>query len=565
MLPPPAFGTGGEPPAKKLKGDGGKGVNPAPQSKAASAMGAQQASWGSLPTPPTGARGKAMAPTGPGMPQPFVPVKAPGPGLGFPPSPASSSTASAFTQLLQQSEAQFNAFIGGANQGMMPPDGGNAQAGSGVNNMAAQLLRDEDAIRQAQEDAQQHEAYRQQQEEMRKLQEEERKLEIERLRLETERRKELEEEEAKLIQAELEGFVGVLEIKGKAAQELAEPLTAVAKDAKPGQPLAGMDDAQIIAVADSFEIARLAAAEALKECTKFTAGKHKKLAGHKEQTKKIAAELISRVSKIDRELQGTNAKVSLQKKQAEQRKLAAERKEAARKEAERLDALFKKHDANGDGKLEADDIIALCKEEYDFVLEGDRLESLKNGVVYKADSGVTLAKYGQLRTFLGVARSEILAKRRAEERIRAQKVAKGQIENIKKNFGSVTECIAGIEVEVAKAERAGIPLNSFKMRGLPPNAEAILDAVDTAIEAARDYMAVAKEQVEQLAGPDAKLEVEAQNVLNKTALGVSHRMKQFEARLERVGGLAKTGRGKLELQQRKEALLRAASELEAAQ
>merc|ERR1712032_423779 len=119
--------------------------------------------------------------------------------------------------------------------------------------------------------------------------------------------------------------------------------------------------------------------------------------------------------------------------------------------------------------------------------------------------------------------------------------------------------MSGIEAEVTKAEHKALPLVALQRTraAVPPNIEATLDIVETAIDAARDFLAVAQEQLDKL--KDTGLETEAQRMMQQQTQSITLRMKHFESRLTRTAQVTKATRDKVLLQQKKEALLREAA------
>lgn len=158
----------------------------------------------------------------------------------------------------------------------------------------------------------------------------------------------------------------------------------------------------------------------------------------------------------------------------------------------------------------------------------------------------------------------MLSKQRKEEAERKRVIAAGQIEVVKKKAAAVNECMAGIEAEVSKAEQKAVPLGAIRGRApIPANIEVTISDVDTAIDAARDFLAAAQEQVDKIGGETgASLESEAQKVLVQTSQQINLKLKHFENRVTRAASVAKAAREKVELQQRKEALLREATAMQ---
>jgi len=327
-----------------------------------------------------------------------------------------------------------------------------------------------------------------------------------------------------------------------------------------------MKDEEIVHCAEEFEKAKLPALAAMRACHTFMAGKHRLLMGATEPTKKAASEFIQRVGKLERSLAANAAKISAAKGPAKQRIEAEVRRKAAIEEAKRQEAIFKKFDSNGDGLLSMEDIIALCKVEYDFDLEAVKQQSIKTSECFRPQSGVSLARFAQLRTIIGIARNEAMAKRRREEEIERKKRADQQCRDTEASAKTLAECMTGIEAEVRKAEVKCGPLVALSGPRTPPFAVAVVETalgeVDTAVAAARDFIAAAQEQLQAMNAPGGKpLEPEAQRLASKHNQLIGLRLKGFETRLARPDSFSKTARQKVELQQRKEALLREASEM----
>lgn len=411
----------------------------------------------------------------------------------------------------------------------------------------ARKREEEENRRREDELRKENEELKRQEMELKCLQEEQRKRE------EDQRNEEMEAT-AKLLHVELGELVDIAESQGNKAMEIAERIYDESNRKS-------MIDSDIIAVADEFENLRVSTLAALKSCSTFMGGKHRLLVGITETTKRAASEFIARIGKTERGLTVANSKVKAARAAAQQRRDQEARRQAAIKEAQRQEELFKQYDSDGDGKLSADDIIALCAEEYSFELSEERLQGIKRSEAYKNTDGVPFPKFSQLRTLIGIARGEVLAKERKAEAERRKQLAAEQCIVVKKNAATVNECMAGIEAEVSKAEQKAGPLALVRTRtSFPATLDSAIHDVDVAIEAARDFLAAAQEQLQCLGGDkDIALEAEA---VKKAALytqQINVRLRAFEARLARAAALAKTARERIELHQRKEALLREAN------
>jgi len=212
------------------------------------------------------------------------------------------------------------------------------------------------------------------------------------------------------------------------------------------------------------------------------------------------------------------------------------------------------------------DIILLCREEYDFELQPARLSAIKKSECYKHKDGVEYEKFAMLRKLIDIAKAEILARQRQEELAKRKKNAVAQMAVIDKNFKTASEFLPGIDGEVVKAERRSLPLNMVLTRKifLANDVEAAISEVDTATEAARDFIAAVQEQMQNLGAVVAKkepLEAEAQALIARHQKLVGFKLTAWHTRLAKAEGVSKALKGKIELQQRKEALMRQANAL----
>jgi len=408
-----------------------------------------------------------------------------------------------------------------------------------------QKRKNEEEIRKREEDL------RQQAEEMRKQQEEIR-------RLEEENRIEEAETQAKLMHIELERLV-------EAAERECERAAAIAESIVSEQARKTLRDEDIIRVAAEFDTGRATAQAALKVCSTFTAGRHRQLMGAREETKKAASEFIQRIGKADRGLSMTAGRVNAARNPAKQRIEAEARRKAALEEAKRQEEMFKRFDSNHDGRLSLDDIIALCKGEYHFDLQPERIEAIKKSDAFKPD-GVPFSKFAVLRTMIGIALGEAQAKKRKEEALARKLRSERQCAQVEQDAKMIHECIGGIETEVRKAEMKAGPLMAYtapKSNIAWAAVEAAAGDVDIAIGAAKDFIAAAKEKLQAMVGDAAQpeLEAEAQRLAARHSQLVGVKLQRIEARLARPESLLAAARQKIELQQRKDALLRQASEM----
>merc|ERR1712048_1129028 len=91
-----------------------------------------------------------------------------------------------------------------------------------------------------------------------------------------------------------------------------------------------------------------------------------------------ASKLLKKMNDLKRDFEGTNGKVKVRKDAAQERKDKEMRIEAARKAKEKEEKTFKHYDADGDGMLNGDEIVAYAKGEYDIDLTPEKVEFILN-------------------------------------------------------------------------------------------------------------------------------------------------------------------------------------------
>jgi len=393
---------------------------------------------------------------------------------------------------------------------------------------------------------QQAESLRRQQAELRKLEEE--------------AKREAVEAEALQFQADLSDMLVAAERENEAMSKAVEPILDDAKR----RLLA--DEALVKAFVEDFEPLRSKLTDTLKDINAFMTGKHKAISGLNEECRKTAASLMQRISRLERGLSNAVGRASAHRLAALGRLEAEAKRQATIAEAKRQEDLFKKYDSDDDGLLLEHDIILLCREEYDFELQPARLSAIKKSECYKHKDGVEYEKFAMLRKLIDIAKAEVLARQRQEEMAKRKKNAVAQMAVIDKNFKTASEFLPGIDGEVVKAERRSLPLNMVLTRKifLANDVEAAISEVDTATEAARDFIAAVQEQMQNLGAEVAKkepLEAEAQALIARHQKLVGFKLTAWHTRLAKAEGVSKALKGKIELQQRKEALMRQANAL----
>jgi len=363
--------------------------------------------------------------------------------------------------------------------------------------------------------------------------------------------------QAKALQVDLQLQLGAADSEVAGLKDLQASVEAAgqkaAADASSGPEAGGGDlDEDVVRLASDFETLGARAFKAVAGCSSIFDGKLQVIRGPTEELKNAAAELLRSHYKLKVAVDDSLQKVKALKAVSAQRIDREAKKLAAKKEAERQEALFKHYDTDGDGKLGAEEIKAYVAGEYKFVLAEDKLKL----ILSSCPEGVSWEKFPQLRSQVKVAWSEVLAKQR-KERGAAQSVV------IKKRAAETQSALAGVETEVAKAEVAVRFLGPLISR-----AAHVLDMLtdrteeaEAAIDAAKDFLAAAKEEAGYLTkatNGKEELETEAKQLGAVEAKKLGFKLVSLETRLNQAMSVTKVARSKVDFQQKKAELLRQA-------
>jgi len=365
-----------------------------------------------------------------------------------------------------------------------------------------------------------------------------------------------EEIAAKTLQVELESLLIAAETEAETMKEMQAAVDSAAAtattEAKSGPEAGGGEaDQELLRLCSAYEIAGMAAVQAAVRCTTLMDKNVMQIRGSKEETKATALKLVSRGRLLKSTVDEALNKVKALKSTAAGRVDREARKLAAKKEAERQVGIFKQYDKDADGLLNEAEIKAYVTGEYGFTITEDKLKVCLSS----SPEGVPLAEFARLRSQVGVAYSEFLAKQR-KERSAQQSVV------IKKDAAETQSALSGVESEVAKAEvvvRLIGPLMPRAAQFLEMLSERTEEA-EAAIDAARDFLAAAKEQA-QTVGRSNKLqdlETEAKQLAVAEAAKLNRAIVTLDARLTASSNVAKAARAKVDFEEKKAALMRQA-------
>eukprot|EP00439_Symbiodinium_sp_Y106_P044168 s1638_g5.t1 len=365
-----------------------------------------------------------------------------------------------------------------------------------------------------------------------------------------------EEITAKSLQAELDTLLAAAEIEVeqvKSAQAgVLKAQTAAEAEAKATpEGGGGALDKELIRLATEMETSSEEASKSVAGCMARMDGATNmmRIRGPTEELKASAGVLQNRARTVKSSLEEMLQKARAAKATAAQRVEREVRKAEALKEAARQEAIFRQYDQDSDGLLDESEIRAYIAGEYTFELAEEKLTQILSA----SPDGVSHADFAKLRSQINGAWNEILNKQRKEKNDK-------QMAMIKKNSAEILSALSGVESEVAKAEAQVRILGPMVTRGVT-----MLDmlgerteAAESAVDAARDFLAAAKEQALAL-GVDSNFETEAKQMAAVEARNLQMKVTALENRVNTAAHVSKAARSKIQLQERKAALLREAA------
>lgn len=381
-----------------------------------------------------------------------------------------------------------------------------------------QLREEEEKLRQLQQETWQleqenlkAEAEAERERQARELEAQRRKAEEER-RAAEEKRKAAANEAAKLLQAELSPLVDIAELEQGKANDKAEFAN--------GSKDWANDD--VIKAADVFAKASVSTKEALKACKDFMTGKHNQLMGSDQSCRDSGGAILKRMASAERALEVLYRKVMTRRAEATASKERAAQKLSAERAGEKQEGLFQKYDRDGDGLLSPAEVASFIRGECNFDMEKGAVEKILGTPPFAGAKGVARDKFSRLRLQVGIA--------------------------------AVEQALGGIEQEVVKAEKKSAALNAHRARMPLDKALELTEGVQSAVEAALDFLAAAKEQVQCLAG----FEPEVRKQAGLESARLNSRLTTYDSRLSRQAASTKAIRDKLLFQQKKAELMKQA-------
>jgi len=343
--------------------------------------------------------------------------------------------------------------------------------------------------------------------------EEQRKRDEERRVLEEKQRKEAQEKADALVKQ----LVELLENAEAAAKKLKEEASPLGADS-----VLELED--MITTAKAVEDSGVKAKEETKKCTEFILmnGKDMKDQGPATEGKPTFASVLQRINECTRATESTITS-------AREQRTRATTKAAALRKLEQTRALFEKYDADGDKTLSRTEVLKYAKDEYDFTLSPDAVESIFRVLVDEDQKGIAEADFQSLKVAVGVAREKAMdARRRDAREERERKLAQMRAE-LKEKVDEASGLVDDADALLDKTEEHVQPLSQ------PTDDASAVDLLDQVVKAedlikeGKDAVAAARKQIESLS--EGVVDQEIQPWLNVEVQKLDGRTKPFDARI----------------------------------
>jgi len=349
--------------------------------------------------------------------------------------------------------------------------------------------------------------------------------EINRKREEDERRAAEEEqrkkEEAELVERLMKEARASVEGAGAKVAEAKESSDAIATKAADSSPEAMVDASKATeAIVDS-------AYEATEAASKEISKKREEM-GDNEASRGVRADFGDLQEKLAlgrRTLSKISTSVQIIKDKAS-RKASALRKDAVRK------AEFEKHDGDGDGKLNAEEVTAFSKSEYDFEIPPETLEK-----IMRILEPIGLDKFQRMRSMVAIAKSEVKARAtRAEEEEHKRAIQERQ-RAAHAIVEDATKLMTAAEASVTKCEAEARP--SSHSAELPADdMKAIAAKIEDIVRQAEGELAEAAAKIKEVES-DCKTEEALQGIMRREVPRLKQRFDRLEVRIEQASQSAK--------------------------
>jgi len=348
--------------------------------------------------------------------------------------------------------------------------------------------------------------------------------EAKRVKLEAELKKKEEADREDSVLAEAAEAVMECEAKAAQATEAAKPITEASKDASPDS---------ILSAADAAEEGIKQAKEALLAASTTLNEKWTSLSKTEGSISRLGPEfraLKAKVNECHKGLEELRPKV----KEAKGR---AERKAVLLRQEQSLKEKFLKYDADKDGHLNRQEVAAFAVGEYDFELDEAQLDKVMRSI--GGDEGlVPFEREKRLRSFVGIERSTVRARRKAQE----EAEAKAELEKTKQ---AALKAIEEAEELVKKAD-AGLPAAEAASKPLASKATSSLSS-GRVLEIAEEVEASIRPLQEALDGAAERLKSASKQPgasgCKARAADVEGKMKQVQVRVVKIGCAAKAAQG----------------------
>jgi len=342
------------------------------------------------------------------------------------------------------------------------------------------------------------------------------------------KQQELKEQEGRVLQ-DLEDLVC-------AAEKAAEDVQALAVPFDQGEDL---DADAVASTAVIVDRKGRAAMKACSKCADFIT-ERKGMIEKAEQAQKEKGE-ESKLKAVLPRIRKATAVTATAFQHAKEKKEFIKTRRAKKWFSEKCSKMFAKYDKDGDGFLKNDEIAAYAKSEFGFDIPQESLDRIRSMLVSFGDVGISFEKFPLMRNAVGIARNEVIVKRRKVDRQSREEFVEEKRQALKKDLQKSVSVmreqddnIKKVEVE-AKAlvsESAGMQPELFQQR--LHNLIAVMAEIGK--------LMLSHKEIGQKISKEVKDLPELSSELNPGISEIFKRLADYENRLEQTGTVVSAAR-----------------------
>jgi len=195
---------------------------------------------------------------------------------------------------------------------------------------------------------------------------------------------------------------------------------------------------------------------------------------------------------------------------------------------------FTRHDADGDGRLNREEVSAFSTAEFDFALP----EQVLNKIMRVLEP-IGFDKFLFLKQKVAIAKSEAESRKRRAEELEQKKLAEEKRQEVEQSIEEVKKKVEEMEAQLTKAEEDLKALT--KDEAASESITAGTEKAEAGAKEVQDTLAAATQQLQQVEETCGELQ-ELKRLVRRDVTSLQEKLKQVEAHLEKLSALAKASR-----------------------